>query len=186
MYARLRNCPLPRLILPQYAGGMKTQMILVVTSAVLGVAAGAVPGFGLPRWLSDRQAKSCYARGYQQLTQSNSNEALASFSEAIRLEPDFAEAYCARGTLKSDSEALSDYDKAIRLDPRFAAAYSNRAIARENLGNQAGAMADYDRAIELDPHFSDAFDNRAGLKAMHHNYSGAIQDYTQAIKVNCK
>ena len=57
------------------------------------------------------------------------------FDEAIRLNPDDAEAYFNRGALKSDlgrmEEALLDYDEAIRLDPNYAQAYCNRGKCQE-------------------------------------------------------
>ena len=46
-------------------------------------------------------------------------------------------------------EAIQDYDEAIRLDPQDADAYINRALAYTLLGKDAEANRDVDRAVEL-------------------------------------
>jgi len=85
------------------------------------------------------------------------DEKLRFYSEAIRLKPDFAEAYNNRGATRADKGdldgALRDYDGAIRLKPDFALAYYNRAHAHRTKGDLDGALRDYDEAIRLKPDF---------------------------------
>jgi Tfp pilus assembly protein PilF len=45
--------------------------------------------------------------------------------------------------------AIDDLDKAIRLDPQYEDAYYNRGIAYRNLGQQKIADRDFARAKEL-------------------------------------
>ena len=47
--------------------------------------------------------------------------------------------------------AIEDYTQAIELDPKFAEAYFNRGNAKHSSGDYAGAIEDYTKAIELDP-----------------------------------
>jgi Tfp pilus assembly protein PilF len=42
--------------------------------------------------------------------------------------------------------ALSDFNDAIRLDPNYVNAYKNRAVAKKALGDGAGAAADLARS----------------------------------------
>ena len=60
------------------------------------------------------------------------------YDKAIRLKPDYTEAYNNRGVAKNDlgrhEEAIADYDEAIRLKPDSAEAYNNRGIAKDDLG----------------------------------------------------
>lgn len=47
--------------------------------------------------------------------------------------------------------AIADYSKAIELNPQYADAYYNRAIAYQHKGDNDRAAADANRAIALDP-----------------------------------
>lgn len=51
-------------------------------------------------------------------------------------------------------EAIANYTKAIELDPNFAGAYCNRAIAYHQLKKYDLAIADFSKAIELKPNFA--------------------------------
>ena len=51
--------------------------------------------------------------------------------------------------LKHFAEAIADFDSAIRLDPNYVNAYQNRAAARGGLGDTAGSNADLEKAREL-------------------------------------
>ena len=44
---------------------------------------------------------------------------------------------------------MADYDEAIQLDPNYAQAYYARGVARNSLRDYQGAVADYDQAIRL-------------------------------------
>ena len=48
-------------------------------------------------------------------------------------------------------QAIADFSEALRLDPKFARAFFNRGIAYEKKGDTVHAAADRKRAIELDP-----------------------------------
>jgi tetratricopeptide (TPR) repeat protein len=83
----------------------------------------------------DRQGRALTEAGKLQ-------EAIAVLSEAIRLKPDFAKAYNARGYAylrkKDYVRALDDFSEAVRLDPSYTNASQNRAVAQKRLGD-AGA-----------------------------------------------
>ena len=59
----------------------------------------------------------------------------ADYDEAIRLQPDYPEAYYNRGNAKSKlgrlEDAIADYDEATRRRPDFPEAYKNRGAATE-------------------------------------------------------
>jgi len=61
--------------------------------------------------------------------------ALASYNKAIALRPDYALAYCNRGTVYraqfNDQAALDSYDQAIALQPDYAEAHYNRGVVLE-------------------------------------------------------
>jgi predicted TPR repeat methyltransferase len=114
--------------------------------------------------------------------------AIAEYSEAIRLNPDYAAAFNNRGDVwrtKGDwDRAIADLDEAIRLDPEFAGAFFNRGNARAGQGDLDGAIADFDEGIRLDPADALAFRHRGNLRASQGDLDGAIADYGEAIRLD--
>ncbi len=101
---------------------------------------------------------SAIARRYRGLAYQRKDDldrAIADYSEAIRLDPKYAEAYYGRGLTyrnKGDVErAIADYNEAIRLDPKLAAAYNNRGNAYRDKDDPDRAIADFNEAIRLAP-----------------------------------
>ena len=50
--------------------------------------------------------------------------------------------------------ALSDCNEAIRLSPNYANAYNCRGNVRSKLGDNRGSLSDYNEAIRLDPNYA--------------------------------
>ena len=51
---------------------------------------------------------------------------------------------------KDYDRAIASYDQAIRLDPKFVYPYKNRGRAHQEKGDYEHAITDYDRAVQLD------------------------------------
>ena len=82
--------------------------------------------------------------------------------------------------------AISDFSKAIKINPQYGDAYYNRGLAKENLKDFKGAIKDYTKAIEFFPKGEDAGDayyGRGFAKDMLEDLEGAIKDYTKAAKL---
>jgi tetratricopeptide (TPR) repeat protein len=107
-----------------------------------------------------------------------SDRAIADYDEAIRLNPEDADAYSNRGNAyfhKGDFDrAITDYDEAIRLNPEFADAYHNRGSAYFHKGDSDRAIADYDEAIRLNPEDADAYSNRGNAYFHKGDFDRAI------------
>jgi tetratricopeptide (TPR) repeat protein len=86
--------------------------------------------------------------------------ALADYDAAIRLRPDYAEAYVNRGVVHYDRGdydlAIADNDAAIRLRPDFAEAFNNRSLAWYKKGDYQRAQQDFDRTIRLKQNYGNA------------------------------
>ena len=60
--------------------------------------------------------------------------------------------------------AIADYTKAIEINPQYSEAYINRGIAKSDLGDTQGAIADYNKAIDINPQYAVAYNNRGYAK----------------------
>ena len=91
-------------------------------------------------------------------------EAIKHYTEAIKLKPDFAEAYNNRGNAYYEKEefdnAISDYNTAIKLNPDLAEVYKSRGTAYALKGEFDNAIRDYTEAIRLNPDYASAYNNR--------------------------
>jgi lipoprotein NlpI len=130
-------------------------------------------------------AQEWYEKGFR--LDDNSDEEIYCYTEAIRIKPDYAEAYYNRGIArkaKGDLDgAIKDYTEAIRIKPDHASAYINRGSARREKGDLDGAIKDYTEAIRIKPDFADAYNNRGIARKAKGDLDGAIKDYTEAIRI---
>ena len=187
-----------------YSGGPVLDVhgdVIGVISRGHGVGSGyAVPSNHLRALLQGMptQAKSLEAWREEPLIRYYSAEDAASHEGlvsavkncdmAIRLTPDFADAYITRGNVRKklgDLEgAIKDYDAAIRLGADYSFVYFNRADAKSDLGDNQDAVADYDTAIHLKPEdalLATAYMNRGNAKSDLGNKKDALKDYNLAI-----
>ncbi len=114
--------------------------------------------------------------------------AIAYFSHAIQLDPQFARAFDNRGQSYHAEgrydDAIRDYDRAIQLDPKHAKAYVRRGLTYRFKGEYDKAIADDTVAIELDPQFAQAYNNRGYATLCKGEYEKAIVDFDRAIQLN--
>ena len=106
----------------------------------------AVSGGSVYRYFNDRAIVHVRLGRYQ--------DALSDYDAALRLRPDFADAYYNRGNalvyLGRPADAVKDYSRAIQVsripNPDY---YHNRAVAYEGTGRLREAADDYQQALEL-------------------------------------
>lgn len=95
------------------------------------------------------------------------NEAIQAFDNAIRLKPDFAEAYSNKGNALTDlgdfDEAVRSYNKATQVRPSYAEAYHNSGNALFSLGRIKESMKKYEKAIKIRTDYSEAVRSMALL-----------------------
>ena len=112
-------------------------------------------------------------------------EQLHCYSEAIRVKPDYANAYYNLGVLlhrKGDLDgALKDFNEVIYLTPNDADAYINRGIIHNSKGDLDAAIADYTEAIRLDPNNIKAYWGRGNAQLAKEDYHSAAADYQKYL-----
>ena len=81
-------------------------------------------------------------------------------------------------------DAITDYTNAIELDPEYAEAYNYRGIVYLSNGDVDNAITDYTAAIELYQEFTEAYKDRATAYFVNSDFGNAITDYTKAIQLD--
>ena len=76
--------------------------------------------------------------------------------------------------------AIKDYTQAITINPQFAEPYNNRGNAKDDLGDKAGAIKDFTQAITINPQDAKAYSNRGTAKSESGDKAGAIKDLETA------
>ena len=113
--------------------------------------------------------------------------AIADYTKAIELDPNFTGNYTKRGVakenLKDYNGAIADYTKGIQLNPNYSGNYRYRGMVKYNLKDYYGAVADFTKAIELDPNYGNYYTYRGVAKARLKDYYGAIADQSKAIEL---
>src|SRR6266487_10178 len=129
-------------------------------------------------------AQEWFENGYKS---PDPDEKIHCYTEAIRLKPDFADAYYNRGLARYDKKdldgAIKDYTEALRLKPDYATAYNNRGLARYDKKDLDGAIKDYTEALRLKPDYAEAYYNRGLARYDKKDLDGAIKDYTEALRL---
>jgi tetratricopeptide (TPR) repeat protein/Tol biopolymer transport system component len=96
-----------------------------------------------------------YNRATLYLRLGDHRRAVQDYSEAIRIQPAYVEAYLGRSAvLRVHGElagALRDAERAIELNPRLSTAWYTRALVRQDMGDLAGALDDLEQATRLSP-----------------------------------
>ncbi len=127
-------------------------------------------------------------RGSARVNLGDLDGAIADFSEAALLAPEWAEPLYNRGTARilqgKPAEALTDLDRAIRLNGKNPNAFANRGKAHLMRREPDLAVLDYDEAIRLRPNSSDFYFNRGVAHQAGAKLDRALDDYTRAIDLD--
>ena len=140
-----------------------------------------------------RDANDIFNRANELRRRGNYRAAIEEYSDAIRLNPKFMNAYTNRGlayyNLGDRERAFEDYSAAIRIDPNAkdaAVPYLNRSIIWRARGNTDRAFEDIENSLKLDPRYSLAHNMRGNLFLDRREYDRAIASYNEAISIDPK
>ena len=135
-------------------------------------------------------ARAAYRRGEKYMDVDDFDNALKKYTEAIELDPGFAEAWCDRGMayngLELFDDALRDFCEALRLDPDVPDYYYFRGDALAEKGRYDEAISDYNEAIRLDDRPFDLFmvySSRGYACAEKGLLEDAVNDYTRSLEL---
>lgn len=116
-----------------------------------------------------------------------SEDAIASFTKALEIDPGFflahnnlGAALAARGR---HEEAIACYAEALKLKPDYAEAHNNLGNALRNLDRHGEALVSYTRALEIRPDFAEAHSNLGATLGGIGRQAEAISHYARALKL---
>ena len=136
------------------------------------------------RFIGQNLAIAFTNRGLAYKKKGQWEKAIADFSEAINLKPDFVFAFSNRGNAYYGKglfdRAIKDYDEAIRLKPDLAEAFTNRGNIYRKKGQFDRAIKDYDKAIHLKPDDAKIFADRGLAYEKKGDKSQAVLDFKKA------
>jgi protein O-mannosyl-transferase len=125
--------------------------------------------------------------GYAFFKEGRLPEAIARYREALRLEPDFAEARYNLGTALLQTNqvapAIAEYEAALRLRPASAGMENNLATALAESGRLPEAVTHFEAAVRLDPDYGDARHNLGNAYLLSRRMADAITQYEAALRL---
>lgn len=138
--------------------------------------------------LEHRDAEALFFQGNRCMEAGDITRAEACFREAVRIAPDFAEAYANLGLLL-DKRGVTEaaevyYRRSIELNPAYSETHLNLGalLAKEKRFNEAEAA--YRRTIELRPHSPVGWSNLGVLYACMKREGDAEQCYRMAMSLD--
>lgn len=174
--------------------------ILLGAAAVLGIFYLAVSfnrnqvwNNGVTLW-SDAVLKNpncsfcCFGLGNALINANQHKLAQPYIEKSILLNPNFAEAYNSRGTIKFALQdyngAMQDYNKALEMNPNYQYAYASRGSVFAMQKKYAEAIEDYNKALNLNPNDMPTYLNRGMARVQLRDFNGARNDLTIYINFN--
>jgi tetratricopeptide (TPR) repeat protein len=135
-----------------------------------------------------QDATKWFNRGVELLGQTEFEEALKCFDEAIRIDPKYAEAWLNRGFavrgLGRFEEVLECFKKATEINPGYTEAWLNRGFALRGLERYEEALDCFDKVIKTDPTNADALAAKGFTLHRLNRIAEAARSYDEALKLN--
>jgi tetratricopeptide (TPR) repeat protein len=112
---------------------------------------------------------------------------VASYQQALRLNPDYSEVHNNLGVALAEqgrlTEAVASCQRALRLKPDYAEAHSNLGVALAKQGRLTEAVASQQQALRLKPEFPEALNCLAGAFRQQGKLTEAVASYQQALRL---
>jgi tetratricopeptide (TPR) repeat protein len=125
---------------------------------------------------------------YNELVRLDFQDAVRHYSETLKLDPTYVEAYNGRGQayfqLQQIEPAYADFDNAIRAGLSSPKLYMNRGKCLVMTGRSAEAIPDFDQSLQLEPNNPEVYFFRGFCHEKAGNAEQAIADYSKAIEQN--
>ena len=118
-----------------------------------------------------------------------SQAAEAAVKEALKINPNHAEARTLLGWIDSEMHgdfdaAIKEYEKVVELRPDLPEAFNNLGVAQKRKGDLAKAADSFSKALKLKPDYSAAISNRGWVFAEQNQWGDARREFERALAIN--
>ena len=139
--------------------------------------------------IEEQSAEDFFQRGVTLMSLRRHNEALDYFDKALKLKPDYAEAYNFKAhvfiQLNHFTEAIKIVDRAISLKANYREAYLNKGTALFMMGRHSEALIQYHKTVDIDKDYSEGYFNLGSCYMMLEGKKrDAIRSFTKALDIN--
>ena len=135
-----------------------------------------------------KPAVAHYSLGNALLRKGRTSEAIDQFTEALRINPDYAEAHNNLGyallVTGRTSAAIEQCKEALRIDPTYAHAHNNLGNALAQTGRASEAIEHYKQTLRMNPNSADAHSDLGAALALMGRISEAIEELKAAVRIN--
>lgn len=125
--------------------------------------------------------------GYNLMAKDRTEEAMAHYSEALRLKPYYADALNNMGLVLYNQdrieEAIDHYLKALRIKPDFAKVHNNLGLALYKQGRTEEAIDYYLKALRIKPDYANAHNNLGNALLLQDRTEEAFAHYKEALRI---
>ena len=115
------------------------------------------------------------------------DQAITSYTRAIKIEPDYAESHFNLGNALTEKHdlfgAIDSYRQALLIKPDFVQVYINLGKALNNLGDLDGAIDSYKQAIVYKPDYAEAHTNLGNVFSTKREFDKSVKSHRQALKI---
>jgi tetratricopeptide (TPR) repeat protein len=145
-------------------------------------------GWGVDLAEQRNKALSIFLRGNERSERGELDRAVAEYTEALRVYPQFAAAYHNRAVVQrrmgKHDLAIGDFSSALRFDPENPVTYRDRGRAYATIGQYDRALADYNQSLGHDPKNATVRRERGSVYRKQHQYDRAVTDFTDSLSLD--
>ena len=113
--------------------------------------------------------------------------AIESYKQALKIKPDYAEAYYNMGVALNDQgnpeAAIESYKQVLKIKPVYVEAYNNMGVALNDQGNPEAAIESFKQAINIKPDYAEAYYNLSLLHLLRGNLEEGFKYHEWRLKI---
>jgi tetratricopeptide (TPR) repeat protein len=136
----------------------------------------------------DFQVRDLYKKGVNYMSNDKLSDAIRSFELALRLDPNYVEAWIKKGYahfhLRDFSYAISSYDMALNIDPDNHEAWNLKGLAYYKMNNYTKAIECCTKALDSNPNDGLVWYNYACYLTLDGKIDNGMEALKRAIEID--